>query len=163
MTSEGETRELVRHVAVEVMGSTLALVHPAIATPFEVKLIEVPGLVVKGNAPVRVAVKVTGASTVEETGELDVTARLVDAFVMVCGTAFDVACVKLLSAVMVAVIELEPASKVLVGQAAVKLESGTEPQLAITVVVPFSVVLKLTFPVGTIPVLGVTVTVNVTP
>ena len=59
MTSEGETRELVWHVAVEFMELTLALVHPAIATPFEVKLIEVPGLIVKVNAPVRVAVKVT--------------------------------------------------------------------------------------------------------
>ena len=80
----------------------------------------------------------------------------------VCATAFEMAVAKLLSFPMVAVIELEPASSVLVLQIAVRPESVTDVHPLIGVDTLLNKVLKLTLPVGRTPALGVTVAVRVT-
>src|SRR5665213_1826029 len=66
---------------------------------------------------------------------------------------------------MLELMVFEPANRPLVTQVAVKLAPDTRetaPQPAIGVVVPPSVVAKLTVPAGTMPAFGVTVAVNVT-
>ena len=86
----------------------------------------------------------------------------------VCVAETDVlAVLKLLSLAMVALIEFEPACRAVVVQVAVNVAGGpatltgeTEVQPVIAVVVPLNVLLKVTLPVGVMPVFGVIWTVK---
>jgi hypothetical protein len=75
---------------------------------------------------------------------------------------FEFAALKLLSLAMLAVTELDPIPSALVVQLALNPESGTEVQPAMALFVPFSVVLKLTLPVGVMPLDGVAAAIKVT-
>jgi hypothetical protein len=137
-------------------------------------LVDPFSVVVKVTAPVGVmpvdgvivAVKVTGALTVED--ELEEERATVGATVStVWVLVFEDAAVKLLSAARLALTAFDPASSALVVQAAFRLGPApltrdTEVQPGIALVIPFRVVLKLTFPVGVVPLAGETEAVNVT-
>jgi hypothetical protein len=82
--------------------------------------------------------------------------------VTVSVTLFDVLELKLLSLAMVAVIAFDPTPRALVVQLALSAERGIDVQPVTGLVVPLSVVLKLTLPVGTMPVEGVAAATKVT-
>jgi len=170
MTSDGATKALAVQLAAWVVESTLTAPHPGITVPPAVKLTVPVGVVVKAAVAATVAVKVTGVLTVEVGGEGtddETRPNVVVAWVTVGVKLFELAAVKLVSLVILAVMVLAPAWRALVEQAAVKVAGGpaaltgtSDVQAAMGVVVPLRVVLKLTLPVGVMPVFGVTATVK---
>src|SRR5665213_3508071 len=167
MTSDGATRVLVVQVAVWFVVLNGAASQPGISFPLARKVTVPVGTVVNASADETVAVKVTGWSTAD--GDPDeTTASVVSAVLMVWRMpSVIVTGTKLLSPAKLALMAFPPACRAAVLQVAVRLTgeapatSGTAGQAAIGVVMPFSVVVKLSVPVGTTPAFGVTVAVIV--
>ena len=171
MTSAGKIREVVLHVAWFEISATVP--HPGMV-PLEVEKLTVPagGVGLNPAVDASVATKLTEVSTAGDDVGVGILS-VVGAGVTACGTVLELAETKLVSAAMLALIEYDPAGSALVPpgalvvQAAVRVgpapgTSGTEVHPEMGVLTPLSVELKLTAPLGLIPVLGVTATVKVT-
>ena len=158
-------RAVVVQVAVRgAPGVSETLVHPAIGVvvPFNVVVKLTLPLGITPLFGVTVAVKVTEpfSGDVPVPDPVRTTTGVALATVSVIAVAVPV--LKLVSLAMLAPMEFEPAFSRVVVQVATPLTTETAPHPEIVVVLPLSVVVKATVPVGIMPLFGVTVAVRVT-
>jgi hypothetical protein len=155
MTSDGTTSELVVQLAVWVVVLRDTPVHPAMATPFAVKLTVSVAAVAIGENPVpdaNVAVKVTDASTVDATvGEI-VSVVAAGFTVWVSVAAVEVKKLASLTGLKVATMESDGAASELVVQLAVWVVVLRDTPVHPAMATPFAV--KLTVSVAAV-VIGV--------